>query len=199
MKYLANILTTENFDDKTYYNVVSSEENLIDGIPTLIVGWDRAKQLFPDASILNWKINDDTYWTYGKRVRRENNERDIKRFKELVINRAVKNIEYWFFNVLTADKEEKIRFNIILSDSRVKYALISNNMLYVYFPETSEVTGVSLSDIEYSGMDSSKLLRKIKNNPAVKIVNERDFVSFETRELIKNKKYMIPYLSSLNA
>ena len=199
MKYLANILTTENFDDKTYYNVVSGEENLIDGIPTLIVGWERAKQLFPDASILNWKINDDTYWTYGKRVRRENNERDIKRFKELVINRAVKNIEYWFFNVLTADKEEKIRFNIILSDSRVKYALISNNMLYVYFPETSEVTGVSLSDIEYSGMDSSKLLRKIKNNPAVKIVNERDFVSFETRELIKNKKYMIPYLSSLNA
>lgn len=199
MKYLANILTTEKFDDRTYYNVVSDEKDLIPGIPTLIVGWERAKSLRPEASILNWKIDNDTYWTYGNRVKREKNETDIKSFKELVMSRAVKGIDYFFFNVLTADKDEKTRFNIILSDSRVKYALVSNNMLYVYFPETSEVVGVSLSDIEYSGMDSSKLLRKVRTNPAIKIVEERDFVSFETRDLIKNKKYMIPYLSSLNA
>lgn len=199
MTYLANVLTVENFEDHTYYNVVSNPKNLIDGIPTLIVGWETAKELHPDASILNWKIDNDTYWTYGRRVKREKNEADIKAFKQLVMSRAVKNIEYFFFNVLTATKEEKMRFNIILSDSRVKFALISNGMLYVYFPETSEVIGVSLSDIEYSGIDSGKLLRKVHNNRAIRIVEERDFVSFETRELIKNKKYMIPYLSSLNA
>lgn len=199
MTYLANVLTVEHFEDHTYYNVVSNPKNLIDNIPTLIVGWETAKELHPEASILNWKIDNNTYWTYGKRVKREKNEADIKAFKELVMSRAVKNIEYFFFNVLTATKEEKIRFNIILSDSMVKYALISSGMLYIYFPETSEVIGVSLSDIEYSGIDSNKLLRKVHNNRAIKIVEERDFVSFETRELIKNKRYMIPYLSSLNA
>jgi hypothetical protein len=30
------------------------------------------------------------------------------------------------------------------------------------------------------------------------MVNERDFISYETRDLINNKKYIIPYLSSLN-
>ena len=199
MTYLANVLTVENFDDHTYYNVVSNPKNLIDGIPTLIVGWETAKELHPEASILNWKIDNNTYWTYGKRVKREKNETDIKTFKELVMSRATKNIEYFFFNVLTATVDEKRRFNIILSDSMRKYALISNGMLYVYFPETSEVIGVSLTDIEYSGIDSGKLLKKVHNNRAIKIVEERDFVSFETRDLIKNKKYMIPYLSSLNA
>ena len=199
MTYLANVLTVENFDDHTYYNVVSNPKKLIDGIPTLIVGWETAKELHPEASILNWKIDNNTYWTYGKRVKREKNETDIKTFKELVMSRATKNIEYFFFNVLTATVDEKRRFNIILSDSMRKYALISNGMLYVYFPETSEVIGVSLTDIEYSGIDSGKLLKKVRNNRAIKIVEERDFVSFETRDLIKNKKYMIPYLSSLNA
>jgi hypothetical protein len=199
MKYLANILTEENFDDTTYYNVVSDSKNLIPGLPTLIIGRERAKELYPEAPILNWKINDDTYWTYGKRVRRERNEDDIKRFKELVLKRAIKKIDYFFFNVLTATKEEKRNLNIYLFDSRQKYSMVSNGMLYVYFPETSEVMGLSLNDIEYSGMDSAKLLRMVAKCPFIKRVEERDFVSYETRDIIKNKRYMIPYLSSLNA
>lgn len=199
MQYIANVLTKEKFDEKTYYNVVDDETKLIDGIPTLIVGWEWAKSLHPDASILNWKIDDNTYWTYGKRVRREANEGDIKRFKKMILERVVEKADYWFFNVLTATKEEKVKFNITLSDSRRKFVLISNDMAYIFFPETSETIGVSLYDIDYSGVGRERLLKTLKNNSATTIVSERDFVSFETREFINNKKYIIPYLSSLNA
>lgn len=199
MKYIANVLTTEKFDEKTYYNVVKSEENLIEGIPTLIVGWEKAKEVHPEASILNWRIDDNTYWTFGKRVRREKNEEDIKKFKKMMLERVIEKADYWFFNVLTATKQEKINFNVALSDSRRKYVLISGEMAYVFFPETSETIGVSLYDIDYSGVGRDKILKLFEKNNATTIVKERDFVSFETRELITNKKFIIPYLSSLNS
>ena len=197
MTYLANILTTENFEDTTYYNVVSDEKGLIPGIPTLIIGRDKAKELYPDAPILDWKINDNTYWTYGKRVRRERNEDDIKKFKKIVFERIIEKVDYWFFDVLTASKDEKIRFNITLMDSSTKYVLISGDMLYVFYPDTCETIGVSLYDIDYSGVGRDKILNRLKKNKSTRIVNERDFITYETRELFKNKKYVIPYLSSL--
>lgn len=199
MEYIANILTQEKFDESIYYNVVRDEGKLIEGIPTLIIGWETAKRLYPDASILSWKINDDVYWTYGKRVRREKNENDIKAFKKLVMLRVIEKADYWFFNVLTATKDEKVKFNISLLDNRKKYALISGDMVYVFFPETSETIGVSLFDIDYSGVGRDKILNILKKNTAITIINERDYISFDTRELINNKKYIIPYLSSLNS
>lgn len=197
MGYIANILTTENFDEKLYYNVVSNEKDLIKGIPTLIIGREKVKELYPDAPILNWEINEDTYWTYGKRVRRERNEEDIKKFKKMVLSRIISKADYWFFNVLTATKEEKIKFNITLMDSRPKYVLISGDMAYIYYPDTSETIGVSLYDIDYSGVGREKIMAIFKKNQATTIVNERDFITYETRDIITNKKFVIPYLSSL--
>lgn len=198
MQYIANILTEEKFDESTYYNVVNSKDGLVPGIPTLIVGWEKAKELYPDASILDWKINDDTFWTFGRRVRRERNEKDIKNFKKLVLSKVIEKADYWFFNVLTADKEEKIKFNIALSDSRRKFVLVSGDMAYIFFPETSETIGISLYDIDYSGVGRNKILGLFKKNCSITMINERDFISYETRDLINNKKYIIPYLSSLN-
>lgn len=195
--YLANILTSENFEDKKFYNVVSNEGDLIEGIPTLIIGREKAKELYPNAPILDWKINDEVYWTYGKRVRRERNEDDIKKFKKLMLERLIKGADYWFFNVLTATKEEKIKFNITLMDSTRKVVLISGDMAYIYYVDTHETIGVSLYDIDYSGVGRDKILKLFERNKSIKIINERDFISYETRDIITNKKYIIPYLSTL--
>ena len=199
MKYLANILTEESFEENSFYNIVKDEKDLKPSIPTLIIGWERAKALHPEASILKWKIDENTYWTYGKRVRRDRNEADIKAFKKLVIERAIKSVEYWFFNVFTATKDEKLRLKIFLSDSRRKFALLNENMVYIYFPDDQTTIGISLNDIDYSGGDREKILNIIKKSPSITIIKERDYISYETRELIRNKKYIIPYLSSLSA
>ena len=195
--YLANILTSENFEDKKFYNVVSDEGDLIEGIPTLIIGREKAKELYPNAPILDWKINDEVYWTYGKRVRRERNEDDIKKFKKLMLERLIKGADYWFFNVLTATKEEKTKFNITLMDSTRKVVLISGDMAYIYYVDTHETIGVSLYDIDYSGVGRDKILKLFERNKSIKIINERDFISYETRDIVINKKYIIPYLSTL--
>ena len=47
MKFIANILTDKPFKDNDLYNVVSDKNNLIGGIPTLVVGWEYTKKLYP--------------------------------------------------------------------------------------------------------------------------------------------------------
>ena len=202
MKYLANILTLENFEDDTYYNVVKDVNDLIPGIPTLIIGEGLAK------SIMNQKFNmipphgdekEGMYWTYKKRSKRDEYENDVAKFKVFVFNNALKHARYTFFNVLTATHEEKSEMNVFLRDSSLKYALISDDMLYVYCPNKQKTIGISLSDIEYGGTNREKILKLVRSNKSTTIVNERDFISYETRDFIKNNKYIIPYLSSLNS
>lgn len=200
MKYLANILTQDKFEDNSYYNVVDDVNMLVPGIPTLIIGEGLAKTVLGDSfKVLppHGDIANGIYWTYKKRSKRDEYENDLAKFKAYSLNNAIKNANYMFFNVLTASHDEKVNMNVFLSDSSMKYALISDDMLYVYCPDKEFTVGISLSDIEYSGMNRDKILRLVKINKSTKIVNERDFISYETHGFIKNNKYIIPYLASL--
>lgn len=201
MCYLANVLSDSKafFKGNVLYNVVKTKEELIPNIPTLIVGWDKVKELYPDASILDWKINDLTYWTYGRRVKRDKFEEDVDKFKKLVFDKVSKEVKYDFFSVLTSTKEEKkVVFDFIKSDGE-KYVLLKQNMLYIYSKVSDRTIGINLADIEYEGGNKSKLLSNIFNNPNITVVKEQDYISSDTRELINNKKYIIPYLSSKTA
>ena len=71
MRKIGNILTTEKYDDDPLFNVVNDINKIDASLPTLIIGWEKAKEIFPDASILDWKINDKWFWTFGKRKRRK--------------------------------------------------------------------------------------------------------------------------------
>ena len=69
MKPIANILTDKTFVNDGIYNVVNDINKLISGIPTLVIGWEYTKLFYPEANILNWEINSDTYWCFGRRER----------------------------------------------------------------------------------------------------------------------------------
>lgn len=197
MCYLANILTKEKFEKNVFYNITANPDELVPGIMTLIIGWETAKALHPEASILDWKIDENTFWTYGKRVKRERNENDIQKFKKLVLDRAVKSVSYEFFDVLTSTTEEKLVFFKFLRDDTKKFVLLSGDMAYIYAPFNGKCIGLSLSDIEYEDGDRKKILSCLYSTKSVVMVKERDFISYDTKELIRNRKYIIPYLSSI--
>ena len=45
MKYLGNIVTDGNVENSKLYNVVKDLDNIIEDIPTLIVGYKKVKSL----------------------------------------------------------------------------------------------------------------------------------------------------------
>ena len=149
MRYFANILTTQKLEGLDFYNIVSNQDDLISGIPTLIIGWRLANGLYPDCNILDWHIKDKIYWTFGKRERREKMEKDLEAFKRITINNIIESVQYVFFNIMVEDKESKKAFYEELTDCVKKTIFVNNDMMYIYNDKENVVYGLSLRDIEY--------------------------------------------------
>lgn len=200
MKYIANILTSDPFSASELYNVTTERDSLIGGIPTLIIGWERAKSEYPDASIIDWKLDDDTYWTYGKYERRDKFEENTKRFGELALKKFIDKVEYVFYDVIIGGEErfKKFKAAIMEKSDLVKMVYISMDMVYIYFgDETPRVFGVSLRDCDYLGPEYKKwLFSAIYSNPGITVLKNNDAISREVRYKMKNREYMLPYLFS---
>lgn len=197
MKYIANIFTDESFNDIPLYNVTSTRSDLISGIPTLIIGWDKTKKEYPEASIIEWKVSDDVYWTYGKYEKRDRYEINIKRFQELAFKKFIDALEYVFYDVLTSSENKFESFlNSLVSDVR-KTIYVSGDMMYIYYEKTNKVIGLSLRDCDYLETNIKKrLFSYVFQSQTINLLKNSDEVPKEIRFKIKGRQYLIPYLYS---
>lgn len=196
MNYLANIYTKSKLDIEPFFNVVDDENKLIDGIPTLIIGWDSVKSLYGDINILDKKVKDNIYWTFGKRERRNVMEVDVQKFKKKAMSIVSNNVKYKFFNILTAKNDKKKSFYALLKDTRRKTIFSFNNMLYIYIDGTDTVVSISLRDVDYIGGDVKKIFSTLYNNKFVKVANDNDLKDTNAKLFFKDNIYLIPYIFS---
>lgn len=196
MNYLANIYTKSKLDIEPFFNVVDDENKLIDGIPTLIIGWDSVKSLYGDINILDKKVKDNIYWTFGKRERRNVMEVDVQKFKKKAMSIVSNNVKYKFFNILTAKNDKKKSFYALLKDTRRKTIFSFNNMLYIYIDGTNTVVSISLRDVDYIGGDVKKIFSTLYNNKFVKVANDNDLKDTNAKLFFKDNIYLIPYIFS---
>ena len=196
MNYLANIYTKSKLDIEPFFNVVDDENKLIDGIPTLIIGWDSVKSLYGDINILDKKVKDNIYWTFGKRERRNVMEVDVQKFKRKAMSIVSNNVKYKFFNILTAKNDKKKSFYLLLKDTRYKTIFSFNNMLYIYIDGTNTVVSISLRDVDYIGGDVKKIFSTLYNNKFVKVANDNDLKDTNAKLFFKDNIYLIPYIFS---
>jgi hypothetical protein len=191
MKYIANILTNRKFNDTELYNIVSKKEDLISDIPTLVIGWEFTKKMYPNANILDWKINDLIYWSFNNRERGQRYEETVIKFREYVIKNLVKNTKYKFINVLLNDNKEGL--NYLLDNIENLKIYLNNDIIYITDHLGKWVYGYSLRQFEYLGIDRKIILHKIyKSNN--KIINVNDDLSNEMKIALKNYSYVIPCL-----
>ena len=98
MRFIANILTDRKFDDCEFYNVVSKKEDLIENIPTLVIGWGFTKELYPEANIINWEIGNNIFWTFNNREKGNRYEETLKKFNKLALNNFIKKILFFLLH-----------------------------------------------------------------------------------------------------
>jgi hypothetical protein len=60
---IANIVTNNKINVSEDFNVVTSMDDIIHGIPTLIVSFSYVNKHYPDFDVLEMKIQDNLYWT----------------------------------------------------------------------------------------------------------------------------------------
>lgn len=196
MKYIANILTDKKFTDSELYNVVSSKDKLIGDIPTLIIGWGYTKKMYPEANILNWKINDNIFWTYGKREKRNKYEENVEKFKKASINKFIKSVKYQYYNLLTISEEEKKYIISLLCRDCKTHIYINCDMVYIFDDENNIVIGFSLRDIDYINSSRKKMFNIILRNKNNNIIDIKDTLSYDMKISLNECKYVIPYLYS---
>lgn len=197
MKYIANILTDEPFNEAELYNVVRDSKDLVPGIPTLIVGWERTKSEYPDASIIEWKVTDNVYWTYGKYERRDKYEANIKKFQDLSFKKFIESLEYVFYDILLSPTEKFDSFLTSLASGPEKTIYVTGDMMYIYYGGTNKVVGLSLRDCDYlEDTLKKRIFSVIYNSKSINLLKNNDEISREVRFKAKGRAYILPYLYS---
>lgn len=195
MKLIANILTEGSFQNNELYNVVSNKDDLISELPTLVIGWSFTKRNYPEANIINWQINENTFWCFGKREKRNRYEEAIEKFMDYSLSHLIDSIEYNFFSILTAEVSERRSLANAIKNNTI-YVYINNDIVYLNKENSKKIIGISLRDIDYLGKSRQKFYDLLKGENIIKTNDIFNKSSFATKMALKNKSYAIPYLFS---
>lgn len=194
MKKIGNIFTKNKILDATWCNITDKRENLIKKVPTLVVGLENARKFSDNFNILDWKLDENTYWTFGKREQRNVYEKRMDDFLNICLNFQKKSIKYDFFNVLTKSNDEKRELFEKIRQSNSCICFLYNDMAYFYINNDNNIIGLSLRDIDYKGMDKNKFLMKLKSMDNVKIYTNKYDFPLPVRQFLINSTYVSPKL-----
>jgi hypothetical protein len=192
---LGQILTNyKNIEVNEFIRVTNDKTTLDNKLPLLIIGKNNAREIIGESNMkyLDRKVNDKIYWTFGKTERRDEFERDLKNFNDLVINNLIKSVKYEFINsfTLTYSKVKKIINLVNLKE--YKTYLILDNTLYLYHSNT--VYGISLNELKYIGLNQERVLKLLNRNSYNNFLKNQYCISKEIRNVLKNKVFLVPYI-----
>jgi len=193
---IANIVSVANVNVSCDFNVVKSLDLTVQGLPTLIIGWDYIKKHYPDYDIIDRKLSDNLYWTFKKTERRELHEEDIYNFVERVYKQLTKDIKYTFIDPIIFDRKTIIKLIKKINKTNNIISYRHDRMVYTYFDNF--IFGFDLELIEFIGLNVEKFLLKIKNKSKVFLEKNMIFIEYKTRiENLDNQVKYIPYLYSI--
>lgn len=195
MKYIANIITKSRLDVGEYINVTKDITKVDLTIPTLIIGWAMVKELYPNADILNKQISETVYWTYSNREKRQEYEPDLAKFIKNAFSRLETSIKYTFFNVLTNPLSRNKCLLKYINSLITKIVYITDKHIFIY--DSKQVTGVSLSDLEFYGFERERIIDILKRNSYNRLVFSDSFLNFKIKRSIGDNGKIVPFLYSI--
>lgn len=185
-------------------NIVSNEElvgvpnNFVqgrfistNGLPTLVIGWELTKSLYPQASILKKEITDNVFWTFSKSEKRTIFEKDLNEFIKKSYEDYVKNIKHTNIDPIIykiKDTEELInKIKAVAGDFAYLYV---NKVVYVY--NNFNIFSIDLEQLDFIGFDKEKVLNELEEN-IIYFEKKNKLINFKDELKYLNIKY-IPYL-----
>jgi hypothetical protein len=195
MKF-ANIVSTTKINVPQDFNVVQSMDEIIHGLPTLIIGFDLTDKLFRNYDVGNIKVTDNVYWTTKKTESRDKHNIELEWFKHFAYHELIKDINYIFVDPIQYKKKSllKILKKIYTIPNKISYQ--HNDMIYIYSDKF--IFGVDLKLIKYIGLDISKIKRKIINVSSVFLEGADIFIEYKyIIDDMENQVRFLPYLYSI--
>jgi|TARA_B110000211_G_C14074885_1_gene551587 hypothetical protein len=197
--YLGNIVTATKIEDP-HFKVCRKVETIQKGLPTLIVGWDKTKELYGDeVSILHKEISPTTCWTFSPKERKVEYEKDVTNFIYKCYNKIGDGIPYIYVDLIH-DSRKKIKKIIrkIYSFERPIIYVHEDRMVYLY--AEGMIFGIDLEIVSYLGIDPDKVVTKLCNLSGCLLVGTEIFNKYnDVMTKINNKVKFLPYLFDIES
>ncbi len=192
--FIGNIITTSKIEDENF-KVCRKIETIQEGLPTLIIGWDKTKEIYGDkVSILHKEISDDTFWTFSPKERKVDYDNDLESFFSMCYSKMGEKLHYIYVDLIH-DSKKKIK-KIIRKIYSLKNPIIyinKNRMVYIY--SEGMIFGIDLEIVEYLGIKRDKVITKLRNLSGCRFIDTEIFNKYKgIMTKINNKVRLIPYL-----
>lgn len=190
MKILGYIVTEKKLSG--VYGFVKQVTDISDADltkPTLIVGWNLAKQ-FDGYNILDRRISENMFWTFTRTENRSILETDLVKFYDFVKNKSISDCKYEFVSIFHIGFGKAKKLVNILNSKNKRNIYISNDILYFMYGET--IIGISLVELEYCKINPEKILKRIDENANLKTFSSNDWKIYKLEKFLGNKKYAVP-------
>ena len=192
---IGNIVSSTKINVSEDFNVVESLGEIIQGLPTLIIGWDYVKKNYPDYNIITRELSDNLYWTFKKHEKRDLHEEDIYNFVQNTYTNLINKVTYFFVDPFSLSRKSVVKILNKLSTTKV-ISYYHNDMCYIYFENI--ILGVDLSLMEFVGLSREKLINKINIKSNIFLIKDVIFIEYKHRiEILDNQAKYIPLLYSI--
>jgi hypothetical protein len=193
---IANIVSHQKVNVSQEFNVVESMDNIIHGLPTLILGFDYVNKHYPDFDVMDRKIGENLYWTVKRTEKRDKYEEDLSWFITKVLTDLISEISYVFVDPIQYNSRtiRKVIRKFHSMENKITYQ--NGQMLYIYGEKI--IFGVDLKLLKYIGLDYKKIKDKIISKSSVFLTNDKILIEYKkTVEELDNQVRYIPYLFSI--
>jgi len=193
---IANIFSRSNVEVPQDFNVVTSFSDIIEGLPTLIVGYDYVNDKYPDFDITDICLGGNLYWTFRKTEKRDKYEQDLKWFITKVYADLTNELSYIFVDPIQYRGKTLVKIIKKIYSLKNIISYVNDEMIYIYGDKL--IFGVDLRLLTYMGIDTEKIQRKIKAVSTVFLDNSDIFIEYKnTVSSLDNKARYLPFLYSI--
>lgn len=193
---VANIVSTNKVTVSNEFNVVKTMGDIIQGLPTLIVGYDYVNKHYPKFSITNPVLDTDLYWSFKKTENRDKFEEGLNWFIHKVYSGLTKGISYIFVDPIQYNDKTLIKIVKKIYSIKNPITYVHGEMIYIY--SETFIFGIDLKLLRYVGMNDIKIKEKIKKISSVFMDNSNIFIEYKKNvEMLDNQVRYIPYLYSI--
>jgi hypothetical protein len=192
---IANIVSDNNLNVSCDFNVVKSLDNIIQGLPTLIIGWEYIKKNYPDYDIIDRKLSENLYWTFKKTEKRDFYEEDLYKFVQNTYQNLISDVEYIFVDPILLKRKSLVKILKKIYNSNI-ISYLHDNMIYIYLDKY--IFGIDLNLLDFIDIDRQKILNKI-NKISTTFLHKKDiFIEYKEKvQNLDNQVKYIPYLHSI--
>lgn len=193
---IANIVSTNKIKVSEDFNVVKNMDEIILGLPTLIIGFNYVNKNYPEFDVTEMKIENDLYWTCNVSEGRDKHQEELSRFVYETYKNLFDKINYIFIDPIQYKKTSILKILRKLYSIECKITYVNNDMIYIYGDKY--IFGVDLKLLDYIGLNINKIISKIKLISSVFLLDSEILIEYKnTIEEFGNQIRYIPYLYSI--